>query len=256
VTTPNPSLPNRWLVGNDGSAHGHAALCTGERLAALHRGELAQVIVTPVALPGRQPEPVPQVRDTSVMIRRVGVPGVEIARCADEWKADVVLLGRGGEAPRRTTATVLRRCRRPVLMVPEGALPFRRILFALDGTERGLRILDRGAEFAAVFDAVPGALCVLPSREPEVLPGASAPRDRRALVEGAMDRCPELGGRSVLAVRRGEPVPEILAHLEESGGDLLVLGLRQGGPGSDPGSGHVARDLLRVAPVAILTVPI
>jgi nucleotide-binding universal stress UspA family protein len=71
-----------------------------------------------------------------------------------------------------------------------------------------------------------------------------------------MERRPDLGGRDSLTVRWGDPVREVLRHLEETAADLLVLGLRQGGPGGDPGSGHVARDLLAAVPVAILTVPI
>ncbi len=59
-----------------------------------------------------------------------------------------------------------------------------------------------------------------------------------------------------MRIRQGAPVAEVLALLEELGADLLVLGVRRGGPSGEMGSGHVGRDLLRTAPVAILTVPI
>jgi nucleotide-binding universal stress UspA family protein len=71
-----------------------------------------------------------------------------------------------------------------------------------------------------------------------------------------MELRPDLGGRDGLTMRWGDPVREVLDHLAETAADLLVLGLRQGGPGGDPGSGHVARDLLATVPVAILVVPI
>jgi nucleotide-binding universal stress UspA family protein len=100
------------------------------------------------------------------------------------------------------------------------------------------------------------AVCVLPREQEPASLDTHWPHPRRVRVETAMERRPDLGGRDSLTVRWGDPVGEVLRHLEETSADLLVLGLRQGGPGGDPGSGHVARDLLGSAPVAILTVPI
>jgi nucleotide-binding universal stress UspA family protein len=108
----------------------------------------------------------------------------------------------------------------------------------------------------AATGAAPLALCVLP-RDTYDVAGDPRWRDpRRLLVEGAVARHPELCGPGMLTVRQGQPVGEILQHLAEVEADLLVLGIRQGGPGGDPGSGHVARDLLRVVPTAVLAVPI
>jgi nucleotide-binding universal stress UspA family protein len=54
----------------------------------------------------------------------------------------------------------------------------------------------------------------------------------------------------------GEPVRHILQSLDDLECDVLVLGVRRGGPPGKLGSGHVGRDVLRAAPGAVLTVPI
>jgi nucleotide-binding universal stress UspA family protein len=169
----------------------------------------------------------------------------------------VLLLGRRATSGfGRTTDMVLRRRQGPTLVVPRSVTGFARVLYALDGSERGLRILDGDGHFAVVAGATPMAVCVLPPEQQYATLDPRWPHPRRARVESAMEQRPDLGGRAALTVRWGDPVPEVLRHLEETAADLLVLGLRQGGPGGDPGSGHVARDLLGAAPVAILTVPI
>ncbi len=251
----------RILVAADGSTHSDHALGIGSLLAARSGASLA---VVQVRQPGSRPDPEPgsidgPVDPASQTFRRDGVPGVEIARCAEQWRADLVVLGRSGRpAPGLglTTDMVLRRRHGPTLLVPRNVTGFERILYALDGSERGLRILDGAGHFAAVTGATPMAVCVL---TPDSVPPAAGGgwwHPRRTRVEGAMGRRPDLGGRGSLAIRWGEPVAEVLRHLVETAADVLVIGLRQGGPGGDPGSGHIARDLLRAVPVAILTVPI
>ena len=75
-------------------------------------------------------------------------------------------------------------------------------------------------------------------------------------IREALAAFPELGGSGALRVLRGMPVWEILGFLERYRADVLVLGVRGGGPCGDLGSGHIGRDLLRTAPVAVLTIPI
>jgi nucleotide-binding universal stress UspA family protein len=249
----------RLLAATDDSPQGDHAFCIGKRLAVLSGTELAAVRVRePSARPDPEGPAVPCPLDAAAQtFWRDGVAGVEIARCAEQWKADLLLLGRRNPTGiGRTTDMVLRRRHGPTLVVPRRVTKLDRVLYALDGSERGLRILEGDGNFPAVAGATAMAVCVLP---PEPAHAAAGPRwshPRRTRVEMAMERRPDLGGRDSLTVRWGDPVREVLRHLEETAADLLVLGLRQGGPGGDPGSGHVARDLLAAVPVAILTVPI
>jgi len=249
----------RVLVASDDSPPSEHAFCMGKQLA-LHAG--AALAVVRVREPGARPDPDSpgspcEVDLPAQSFRREGVAGIEIARCAEQWNADVLLLGRRATSGfGRTTDMVLRRRQGPTLVVPRSVTGFARVLYALDGSERGLRILDGDGHFAVVAGATPMAVCVLPPEQQYATLDPRWPHPRRARVESAMEQRPNLGGRAALTVRWGDPVPEVLRHLEETAADLLVLGLRQGGPGGDPGSGHVARDLLGAAPVAILTVPI
>jgi nucleotide-binding universal stress UspA family protein len=248
----------RLLAATDDSPHGDHAFCIGKQLAVLTGAELAVVRVRePPArsLPADPPAPC-QIDATAQTFQRDGVAGVEIARCAEQWNADLLLLGRRNPTGiGRTTDMVLRRRHGPTLVVPRRVTRLERILYALDGSERGLRILEGDGNFPAVKGVQVTSLCVLPP-ETGHAPGPAWPHPRRTRVEAAMERRPDLGGLAALTMRWGDPVAEVLSHLAETAADLLVLGLRQGGPGGDPGSGHVARDLLAAVPVAILTVPI
>jgi len=193
-----------------------------------------------------------------VTMRREGVSGVEIARCAEQWHADLVVMGRNGEpgaGAGGTTEMVLRRRQGPVLLVPPQVSELSPAIFALDGSQRGLRSLDQSGNLPALFGTQVQAVCVLPEECVPVSAGLG-PHPRQLRLETAMTRRPDLGGRGALSFRHGDPVVELLRCLDETSAQLLVIGLRQGGPGGDPGSGHVARDLLDAVPVAILTIPI
>jgi hypothetical protein len=100
------------------------------------------------------------------------------------------------------------------------------------------------------------AVCVLPEG-PGRLEGHDHWSDPLIVrITEALARFPQLQRAGVLRVHRGSPVRQTLAALEGSSADVLVLGVRRGGPPGDMGSGHVGRDLLQSAPGAILTVPI
>lgn len=249
----------RLLAASDDSPQGDHAICIGKHLAVLFGAELAVVRVRERGTRPDAEEPaVPcQIYATAQTFRRDGVAGVEIARCAEQWNADLLLLGRRKAAGiGHTTDMVLRRRHGPTLVVPRSVTKLERVLYALDGSERGLRILEGDGGFPGVSGAIAMSLCVLPPEPAQAAVGPGWPHPRRTRVEAAMERRPDLGGLGTLTIRWGDPVAQVLAHLVETAADLLVLGLRQGGPGGDPGSGHVARDLLAAVPVAILTVPI
>lgn len=249
----------RILVAADASPHSEHALEIGKQLAGRSGACLAVVRVREPRSPETSSDPGPPDSLTQVF-RRDGVPGVEIARCAEQWGADLVVLGRNGHvAPRlgTTTEMVLRRRHGLTLLIPRKVSSFGRMVYALDGSERGLRILEAAGYFPAITGGSPMAVCVLPPDSVQPIPGGAWPPHPRSIrVEGAMARRPELGGLASLAMRWGDPVDEVLRHLTETAAQLLVLGLRHGEPGGDPGSGHIARDLLHAVPVAILTVPI
>ena len=248
----------RLLAASDDSAQGDHAFCIGKQLAVLSGAELAVVRVRePAARSDPEAPALPCQIDTAAQtFWRDGIAGVEISRCAEQWNADLLLLGRRNPIGiGRTTDMVLRRRHGLTLLVPRRVSRLERVLYALDGSERGLRILEGDGSFPAVSGASAMSLCVLPPDRDAAL-GPGWPHPRRTRVEAAMERRPDLGGLATLTIRWGDPVAEVLGHLAETAADLLVLGLRQGGPGGDPGSGHVARDLLAAVPVAILTVPI
>ncbi|MEO8449984.1 MAG: hypothetical protein ABI647_09350 [Gemmatimonadota bacterium] len=59
-----------------------------------------------------------------------------------------------------------------------------------------------------------------------------------------------------LAVRRGNPIEQILTQVKTIRADLLVIGYRRGGPPKITGPQDIARSLLLSAPSAVLTIPL
>lgn len=183
-----------------------------------------------------------------------GVPGIEIVRAAESWGADLVVIGRRGRASGdaellgRTVDTVIRRRTGPCLLIPPDLDRLGRMVVALDGTSRGLGILPFAETFAEMLQ--------LPASTVYTAPEEVAAHSARAKLMTALIEHPQLGGAEQLEVRIGPPVQEILAACRTGGADLLVVGVRRGGPLGEAGSGHVGRDLLLKAPTAILTVPI
>jgi nucleotide-binding universal stress UspA family protein len=183
-----------------------------------------------------------------------GVPGIEIVREAESWGADLVVIGRRGrptgdaELLGRTVDTVVRRRTGPCLLIPPELDRLGRMMVALDGTSRGLGILPFAEAFADLLS--------LPATTVFTAPEEVGSHTARANLLTALIEHPLLGGSGQLEVRIGPPVEEILAACRTSGADLLVVGVRRGGPMGEAGSGHVGRDLLLKAPTAILTVPI
>lgn len=201
--------------------------------------------------------------DSSPAIHWVrGVPGIEIVHRAKAAGADLVVLGRrrgspGGTLPLgRTADTVIRRLDGPCLLIPPTIQRLSRMVLALDGTQRGLGILEPAAGLAAAIDAQCFSVHVNTSDDGSASDESGWTDTATKRVQSALAGFPSLGGSSALRIRRGAPVAEVLALLAELEADLLVLGVRRGGPSGEMGSGHVGRDLLRTAPVAILTVPI
>jgi len=188
-----------------------------------------------------------------------GLPGIEIARFAEQEGADLVVLGRKPRSRMTrlllgdTADAVARRSRVPCLFVPGTTGLPHRVLVAVDGTERGLTVLTIAQGFARGTGAELDVLTVERPRpeEPAILASAT-PAARSTRVR---ERVRELVGREV-ELRRGEPAEQILAAVEERRPDVLVIGAHRGGPAGVIEAGSTSRRVAHTAPCAVLTVPL
>lgn len=191
-----------------------------------------------------------------------GLPGVEVVHYAESSRAGLLVLGRSSRsrtAPAMmgpTSDGVIRRRLGPTLMVPREVNRIERVLVALDGSRRGLDALGPGVEFARVMKAQVSVICVLPEAPGALRDDAAWVDPRRARVLAAAAVTGNGSGPLHTVISTGEPVRHILQSVDDLRCDVLVLGVRRGGPPGELGSGHIGRDVLRAAPGAVLTVPI
>lgn len=196
-----------------------------------------------------------------------GVPGVEICRFGESRDADVMVLGRKPRSQMTrlllgdTADAVARRSRLPCLFVPPNAGPIRRLLVALDGSERGIAVLQAACGLARAIKASLGVVTVEqePAGEPAHLASA-LPVERSARLQSQVRmilsrECVD-GARPLIDVRRGPIVEQVLTAVEESAADALVVGYHRGGPPGVIEVGSTARHLAHLAPCAVLTVPL
>ena len=252
-----------WLLASDGSAAAEHA-CGVARAVTAKAGITLEVIrvetsgqraLATVAAAGEGSS-----AGEALLLR--GIPGVEIAHRAKQCGADLVVLGRRNRSGHEalplgsTTDAVLRRHAGPCLMIPESVGQLRRMVLALDGTRRGLGILAPAATLAGVLGALVLPLHVCADGLAVLTTDACWRDPATQRVRAALEESPALGGSASFRVSTGTPVPQILGFVERLKADLLVLGVRRGGPPGEMGSGHIGRDLLRTAPGAILTIPI
>ena len=180
-----------------------------------------------------------------------GLPGVEIGHFAEREWADLLVIGR---KPRSlmarlvvgdTSDAVARRCTLPCLFVVGAAALPRKVLVAIDASDRAMTVLSEGESFARQVGADLHVVTVEPrqSQGPAHL-AADIPHARSvrlsALVRAAVGR--------ELEVRRGDPVAQILAAVSERRPDVLVIGCHRGGPPGFIEAGSTAR---RLAPRAM-----
>jgi len=188
-----------------------------------------------------------------------GLPGIEIGRFAERLHADLLVIGR---KPRTRMARLLvgdtadavaRRSRLPCLFVPPRNAPPRRVLVAVDGSERGMAVLAAADGFAREIGAGLGVLTVEPVHAGEPAHLATAiPATRSTRIQSRVHGtiAPNL------EVRRGNAAEQILAAANERMPDVLVLGCHRGGPAGVIEAGSTARQVLHAAPCAVLTVPL
>ncbi len=196
-----------------------------------------------------------------------GIAGIEIGRFAALRKADLVVLGRRDRTPDHrlllgeTADAVVRRSDVPVLFVPPDIREFRRVLVALDGTERAAQVLETALAVSREFGAVLSAVTVEPDLDDERSPpsGGPMPRGRSVRLRDLLQRLPRGGAGATgvaLEVRKGNPIDGVLAAVTALSAGLLVIGYRRGGPPKIVGPTDIARNLLYAAPSAVLTVPL
>jgi len=194
-----------------------------------------------------------------------GVPGIEICRFAERTEADLLVLGRKRHSPMMrlllgdTADAVARRSRFPGLFVRPGLSTIRRMLVALDGTDRGMNVLNHACDFAQQVGADLQAITVegAPADEPLQLV-SSLPVARSVSLEARMQalvtqkRLPAIP----LAIRRGDIVERIVAEAQEIESDILVVGYHRGGPPGIIEAGSTARRLVHASPCAVLSIPL
>jgi len=194
-----------------------------------------------------------------------GIPGIEIYRLAERAEADLLVLGRKRHSRMTrlllgdTADAVARRSRSPCLFVPPGAGEIRKVLVALDGSDRGMSVLDQACDFARCAGASVEAVTVerRPGDEPLqivfTLPVARSSslevRVREVLAREGFPEAP-------LAIRRGDILERVLAEAEESRADVLAIGYHRGGPPGVVEASSTARRLAHAAPCAVLTIPL
>jgi nucleotide-binding universal stress UspA family protein len=212
----------------------------------------------------------------TVVVAR-GLPGIEIARYGEEQEVDLLVLGRQHRTQAErlvlgdTADALARRSRIPCLFIPTHHDGVSRVLAALDGTERGFRVMVMAADFARAVSGRLRAVTVERLRvdEPRNI-SIHMPDARSAKLSQAIDRLRvdepvsynlwewpgEPAGGRVLRARQGEVVEEVLLEVTTSAADVLVIGYHRGGPPGSLEAGSIGRRLAHSARCAVLTVPL
>ena len=158
-----------------------------------------------------------------------------------------------------TADAVARRSRLPCLFVPPGSSEPGTLLVALDGTDRGMSVLNQACDFARYAGAAVTTVTVErgPAGEPLELV-AALPVTRSALLQSRVHQVLSREGfpEAPLTVSRGDVVEGILAEIRDTGADVLALGYHRGGPPGIIEAGSNARRLVHLVPCAVLTIPL
>ena len=207
----------------------------------------------------------PDATEAAELAIACGIPGIEICRFAEQSEADLLVLGRKRHSPMMrlllgdTADAVARRSRFPCLFVPPKAGEIRKVLVALDGSDRGINVLNQACDFARYAGAVVEAVTVerSPGDEPlqlvSPLPVArSSSLEIRARQVFAREGFPG----APLAIRRGDILERVVAAAQETDADVLAIGYHRGGPPGVLEAGSTARRLAHAAPCAVLTIPL
>lgn len=193
-----------------------------------------------------------------------GIPGIEICRFAEQAEADLLVLGRKRHSPMMrlllgdTADAVARRSRIPCMFVPPGPSETGKVLVALDGGDRGMKVLKEACDFARYVGAVTHAVTVERRPIDEPLQLVSPPLARSASLE---QRVREVVAREGLpggglSIRQGDILDQVIAEVQETETQILAIGYHRGGPPGVLEAGSTGRRLAHVAPCSVLTVPL
>lgn len=212
------------------------------------------------------------VNGTAVEVRiQEGDARDEIMRVADEWEADLVVVGsRGlGRAEGFVLGTVslavVRHCSCPVLVVKGRTRTLRSAIVALDGSEHALaavRFFARWPRPAGLTTHLVGVVETppFPRTAPAMIRAqlqaavAVAEGERRDALERAFEAARPLlvAGLTSETLLSGDPARELLRIAEKDAADLIVLGARGLGAVQRLVLGSVSEAVLRDAQCAVL----
>jgi nucleotide-binding universal stress UspA family protein len=187
-----------------------------------------------------------------------GVPGIEVPRFAEQSGAGLLVVGRKPRSPAQrlyegdTADAVARRSTVPCLFVRRPLRVPGRMIVAVDGTDRGMRVLQFACDIATRLGCRLSGVIVerLHPGEPAGLAGA-VPTARTAALRRRLD-----GAIEPLLVRQGNPSTGILEAAHDVSADVIIIGYRRGGPPGLIEAGSVARYVAHHAPSTVLTVPL
>jgi nucleotide-binding universal stress UspA family protein len=209
----------------------------------------------------------------SVEVVEANVVGEIVRRAAD---ADLVVMGTHGRSGFErlllgsVTERVLAKAASPVLTVPPrasrpraGAVPYSRILCAVDFSPSSMKALDVAAALAKDSGARLGVAYVLerfPIDEPVMMGGPGTPEHDRVAADVARTRLQQAIPDAVRAlgpvtelVAEGKSYREILRLAEQEGAELIVIGAHSGVGGLNV-FGSTTNQVVRRAACAVLSI--
>jgi nucleotide-binding universal stress UspA family protein len=193
-------------------------------------------------------ELLPDSRATVTTGVRGGDPAAEILLAAEEFNADMVVVGSKGLAGLEgfllgsVARSVVKRSQRPVLIGRAPRCGLQQVVIATDGSDHA----DRAIQFAArlslpessklvlvhgVRPFVPFPEVLFPSTEEELQEAVTEVRRQQqnqgaAVLAAAQGLLAQLGRAAETVLRVGDPTTEILAVAQERQADLIVAGAR------------------------------
>lgn len=195
---------------------------------------------------------------------RVGIPSEEIVACADQFGAELIVLGgcHRSQLQRvmlgRTTARIIADAPCPVLIVPEGTeVQFGTIVVGVGGATGAAEVGQAALQLAEAYGSAVHALNVVDIPADRALRYGvmqEAERKGRAVVDGFMHQVRQHELRGGGAVRRGA-VDKVLAdYAAEVGAQLIIVGAKKLGGVGRAVSGSVVERIVSRAPCPVLAV--
>lgn len=195
----------------------------------------------------------------------------EIMRVAEEWDADLVVVGSRGLGRAQgfflgtVSLAVVRQCARPVLVVKGRTRALSSAIVALDGSEHALnalRFFARWPKYADLTLHVVGVVETLPfprtaptmiRAELQAAVAVAEGERREALKQALAAARPVLPvGKTTETLTSGDPAGELLRIADDNAADLIVLGARGLGAVQHLLLGSVSEAVLRDAQCAVL----